>query len=180
MPIPMKVRAVALALSVAFAGLSPAFAQQAPAAAPDAVQAAPIDPANMKAAHDLLEATNTDAQFATIVPLMFQQMRQSLPSQGPAQQEEVNKVFDEIQKQFLERRSEILDQIARLYAIKFSPEEMNALSDFYRSPVGQKFIAAMPELAADAMRLGNAWGQQIGREAEQKIRDELQKRGVKL
>src|SRR5258705_4687629 len=26
-------------------------------------------------------------------------------------------------------------------------------------------IAAMPGLAADAMRLGNAWGQQIGRQA---------------
>jgi hypothetical protein len=36
----------------------------------------------------------------------------------------------------------------------------------------------MPDLAANAMRLGNVWGQQIGREA--KIRDELQKRGLNL
>ena len=171
--------AAALALSLAFTGLTPAFAQQPPAATPQ-VAPANVDPARLQAARDLLVVTNTDAQFATIIPLMFQQMRQTLPGQGPAQQEEVNKVFEEIQKQFLDRRSEVLDQIARLYAAKFSPEEMNALSDFYRSPIGQKFIAAMPELAADAMRLGNVWGQEIGREAEQKIRDELQKRGVKL
>jgi hypothetical protein len=134
----------------------------------------------LDAARQLLVATNTDAQFTTIIPLMFRQMRQSLPAQGPQQQNEVNQVFDEIQKQFLDRRGEILDQIARLYAAKFTAEEMNALAEFYRSPIGQKFIAAMPELAADAMRLGTAWGQQIGREAEQKIREELQKRGVKL
>ena len=179
MAIATRAPAAALALGLAFACLTPAFAQQPPAAAPQAAPAN-VDPVRLKAARDLLVATNTDAQFATIIPLMFRQMRQSLPAQGPAQQEEVNKVFDEIQKQFLERRGEILDQIARLYAAKFSAEEMNALSDFYRSPIGRKFIAAMPELAADAMRLGNVWGQQIGREAEQKIRDELQKRGVKL
>lgn len=179
MTIAMRAPAAALALGLALAGLAPALAQQPPAAAPPAAPAN-VDPARLKAARDLLVATNTDGQFATIIPLMFKQMRQSLPSQGPKQQEEVNQVFDEIQKRFLERRGEILDQIAHLYAQKFSPEEMNALADFYRSPAGRKFIAAMPDLAADAMRLGNAWGQQIGREAEQSIRDELQKRGLKL
>lgn len=179
MAIATRAPAAALALGLAFASLTPAFAQQPPAAAPQATPAN-VDPARLTAARDLLVVTNMDAQFATIIPLMFRQMRQSLPAQGPAQQEEVNKVFDEIQKQFLERRSEVLDKIARLYAAKFTPEEMNALADFYRSTVGKKFIAAMPELAAEAMRIGSDWGQQIGREAEQKIRDELQKRGVKL
>ena len=174
----MRAPAAALALGLALASLAPAHAQQ-PAAPPEAA-AENVDPARLAAARDLLVATNTDAQFAAIIPLMFRQMRQSLPSQGPNQQDEVNKVFDEIEKQFLDRRGEILDQIARLYALKFTPEEMNALGEFYRSPVGQKFIAAMPDIAADAMRLGNAWGQQIGREAEQKVRDELQKRGLKL
>ena len=179
MAIATRAPAAALALGLTFACLTPAFAQQPPAAAPQATPAN-VDPARLRAARDLLVATNTDAQFATIIPLMFRQMRQSMAAQGPAQQEEVNKVFEEIQKQFLERRSEVLDQIAHLYAAKLSSEEMNALADFYRTPVGQKFIAVMPELAAEAMRIGSDWGQQIGREAEQKIRDELQKRGVKL
>lgn len=175
----IRAPAAALALGLALASLAPAHAQQQPAAPPEAAPEN-VDPARLAAARDLLVATNTDAQFAAIIPLMFRQMRQSLPGQGPNQQDEVNKVFDEIEKQFLDRRGEILDQIARLYALKFTPEEMNALGEFYRSPVGQKFIAAMPDIAADAMRLGNAWGRQIGREAEQKIRDELQKRGLKL
>jgi uncharacterized protein len=178
MLISTKARGLALALGLAIASLAPAIAQQQPATPP--IASGDIDPARLKAARDLLEATNTDAQFAAVVPLMFKQMRQSLPAQGPKEQEQVNQVFDEIQKQFLERRSEVLDQIARLYASRFSPEEMNALAEFYRSPIGRKFIVAMPELAAAAMQLGNAWGQQIGREAEQKIRDELQRRGVKL
>ena len=179
MIIGMRAPAAALALGLVLALSAPANAQQQPAPAPQAVPDT-VDPAKLAAAHDLLAATNTDAQFAAIIPLMFQHMRQSLPAQGPDQQEQINQVFDEIQKQFLDRRNEILDQIAHLYAAKFTSEEMHAVADFYRSPVGQKFIAAMPALAADALRLGTAWGARIGHEAEQKIRDELQKRGLKL
>ena len=175
----MRAPAAALALGLVFALTVPAVAQQQPAPTPQATPDS-VDPAKLAAAHDLLVATNTEAQFAAIIPLMFQHMRQALPAQAPGQQEQLDQVFDEIQKQFLDRRSEVLDQIARLYAAKFTAEEMHAVADFYRSPVGQKFIAAVPALAADALRLGTAWGQQIGREAEQKIRDELQKRGLKL
>jgi uncharacterized protein len=168
-----------LGLMIAFPSL--VLAQQTPPAdPPGASSKANVDPARLGAARDLLDATNTDAQFTTIIPLMFKQMRESLPAQGPQQQAEVGKVFDEIEKQFLARRSEIVDQIAVLYASKFSADEMKALADFYRSPVGQKFIAAVPELAADAMRMGNVWGQKIGREAEEKIREEFKKRGLKL
>ncbi len=139
-----------------------------------------VAPEKLEAARNLLAATNTDAQFTTIIPLMFQQMRQSLPSPGSNKSEQIDQIFDEIQKQFLDRRSEIIDQIAVLYASKFTVEEMNALADFYRSPVGQKFIEAMPQLTSEAMVLGNAWGQKIASEAEEKIRRELEKRGLKL
>jgi hypothetical protein len=181
MTIGMRASASVLAFALAFAAFTPTEAQQPPtAAAPQAPVAANVDPARLAAARQLLVATNTDTQFTTIIPLMFRQMRQSLPAQGPQQQTEVNKVIEEIQKQFIDRRGEILDQIARLYADKFTADEMNTLAEFYRSPIGQKFIGAMPDLAADAMRLGTSWGQQIGREAQQKIREELQKRGIKL
>jgi uncharacterized protein len=181
MIIAMRCGPAALALALSFAALTPAGAQQPPpAAAPQAPAAATADPARLTAARQLLAATNTDAQFTTIIPLMFRQMRQTMPAQGPQQQTEVNQVFDEIQKQFIDRRGEILDQIAQLYAERFTADEMNTLAEFYRSPIGQKFIAAMPDLAADAMRLGTNWGQRIGQEAQQKIRDELQKRGLKL
>ncbi|NJM35515.1 MAG: DUF2059 domain-containing protein [Rhodomicrobium sp.] len=155
-----------------------AFAQAGPQATRPG--SANIAPEKLKAARDLLEATNADAQFTAIIPLMFRQMRQALPSAGPGQQEQVNQVFDEIQKQFIERRGEIIDQIVLLYASRFTAEEMNKLAEFYRTETGQKFIAAMPELAQQAMVVGNAWGQKIAREAEQKIREELQKRGLKL
>jgi hypothetical protein len=139
-----------------------------------------IDAEKLKAARDLLQATNADAQFTTVIPLIFRQMRRSMPTRGPNEQQQVEQVFAEIEKQFMARRGELMDKIAVLYASRFTAEELNTVSQFYQSPVGKKFIAAAPELATQAMKIGNDWGQKIGQEAEQTIRKELQKRGLKL
>ncbi len=175
MAIAMKAPAAALALGLAYACLLPAQAQQ-----PTPEASASSEAAKLTAARNLLVATHAEAQFAAMIPLIFRQLRQVLSAQSPDRQGEINQVFDEVLKQSIDRRSEIIDQIAHLYATRFTAEEMNTVADFYRSPVGQKFIAAMPSLAADAMKMGSAWGEQVGREAEQKIRDELRKRGLKL
>ncbi len=160
----------AAAVGLLIASTSAAWAQGNSAVAPE----------KMEAARDLLEATRADAQFAAIIPLLFRQMRQGIPSPGPNHLEEVNKVFAEIEKQFLARRKEVIDQIAVLYARKFTAEEMSTLANFYRTPIGQKFIDATPELATEAMRIGHDWGQDIARDAEQTIRNEFKRRGLKL
>jgi hypothetical protein len=141
---------------------------------------AEVDPVRLAAARELLAATNTDAQFATVIPMMFAQLKQSIPPSGPKMQEELDKVFDEIQKQFIDRRSDVLDQIAALYARKFTADEMKGLAELYRSPLAQKFITAMPELTAEAMMIGNVWGRQIAMDAERKVRDEMRRRGFDL
>jgi uncharacterized protein len=170
-------RALLLAGSLAFALAGPAFAQDT--AAPPAT-AAQVEPDRLAAARDLLQATNTDAQFTAVIPMMFSQLKQSLAPSGPKMQQELDQVFEEVQKQFIERRNEVLDQIAILYAQKFTAEEMKSLADFYRSPIGQKFIVAVPDLTAEAMKMGNAWGRRIAMDAERKVRDEMKKRGFDL
>jgi hypothetical protein len=165
--------------AVAMTGAAPAHAQDTPA--PGAAQApAQVQPDRLAAARDLLQATNTDAQFSTVIPMMFGQLKQAMPPSSPKMQAELDQVFEEVQKQFIERRSEVLDQIAILYAQKFSAEEMKSLADFYRSPIGQKFIVAIPELTAEAMKMGNAWGRGIAMDAERKVREEMKKRGFDL
>jgi hypothetical protein len=160
------IRPLMLVMALAFAAVSPSAAQD--------------NSEKLQAARDLLKATNAEEQFAVVVPLMFRQMRQAMPPPGPDQQDSVDQVFAEVEKQFVARSGELIDQIAVLYARMFSVEEMTTLTEFYKTPVGRKFIEATPQLAAEAMQLGNVWGQKIGREAEQKIRAELRERGIEL
>ncbi len=168
-------RALLVAGGLAFGIATPALAQDTPT--PDATQ---VEPDRLAAARDLLQATNTEAQFSTVIPMMFGQLKQAIPPAGPKMQQELDQVFEEVQRQFIERRFEVLDQIAILYAQKFTAEEMKSLADFYRSPIGQKFIVAVPELTAEAMKMGNAWGRRIAMDAERKVREEMKKRGFDL
>lgn len=164
-----------VAAYLAFGFATPAAAQDTPR--PGATE---VTPDRLAAARDLLQATNTEAQFATVIPMMFGQLKQAMPPSNPKMQDELNTVFEEVEKQFVVRRGEVLDQIAILYAQRFSVEEMKALADFYRSPMGQKFITAIPELTAEAMKMGNAWGRRIAMDAERKVREEMRRRGFDL
>ncbi len=181
MQISKQIAATLIVAGLAFSTALPLLAQDAPQVQPQPQPDNPeVAPDRLAAAHDLLQATNTDAQFAAVIPMMFAQLKQSIPPSGPKMQEELDRVFQETEKQFLDRRSEVLDQIALLYARKFTAEEMKALADFYRSPLAQKFITAIPELTVEAMKIGNNWGRQIATDAEQKVRDEMRRRGFAL
>jgi uncharacterized protein len=179
----VRIAAIVVAMGMALGAARSAIAQDIPPP-PAELQSPPasgeVDPERLAAARDLLQATNTDAQFATVIPMMFSQLKQAIPPSGPKMQEELDKVFDEIQKQFIDRRSEVLDQIAMLYARRFSAEEMKALAEFYRSPLAQKFITAIPELTGEAMKIGNTWGREIAMDAERKVREEMRRRGFEL
>jgi len=164
------IRPILVALALLAAAALPAYAQNS----------GEVPPKELEAARTLLEVTDADQQFSVVLPMMFRQMRQALPPPPPDKQEEFDKVFAEVEKLFIARRGEVIDQIAMLYARTFTADEMNKLTAFYRSPVGRKFIDAMPKLAAEAMQIGNVWGQRIAREAEQTIREELKKRGLDL
>jgi uncharacterized protein len=128
----------------------------------------------MAAAKELLVASNADKQFEIILPIIFNQLRQNMP---PAlkEVEAREKIFDKILAKALERRQEVIDQIAGIYVELLTVDEMKAIAAFYKTPVGQKLITVMPQLAQKSMEVGNAWGMKIAQEAMQKVNEEAQK-----
>ena len=93
---------------------------------------------------------------------------------------QVRQVFTELSAKFVDRKAELIDQIALAYAEQLTLEQLSAITDFYRSPAGAKFVEVQPQMMRKAMALGQRWGAEIGREIEAEARRELQKRGVPL
>jgi uncharacterized protein len=50
----------------------------------------------------------------------------------------------------------LMPEIAQLYAEVFDEQELQGLLDFYRSPLGEKMMAKMPELMERSMTLAQA------------------------
>ncbi len=150
-------------------------------AAPLAVaQKSPPDAGRVATARELLEVTGTAKTFETIMPAMMAQITRIMTTQRPEKRAEIEEVAKVGLTQLLARRQELIDQIAVLYAKRFSDEDLAGLITFYKSPVGRRFVAEQPELLKESMATGQAWGQRIGAEIDASMRKELKKRGIDL
>jgi uncharacterized protein len=165
--------AAVLFIAAAVAAAAPALSQQ------PAQQPAPPSPAALTVAKELLVALGSDKQLEAMVPMMMQNMRKIMGQQKPGAQKELDEAFTALEAKFGARRNELIDEVARTYAIMVPVEDMKAMTAFFTSPAGKRFVAQQPELMRQSMVVGQRWGEKLGREVEAELQQELQKRGVK-
>ena len=147
---------------------------------PASLRAQAPDAARLAAARDLMVVAGVAKQFDEVMPVLAQRLSEAFVAAAPDQADEIRGVFGQIAVKFVDRKGELIDQIAALYAEKLTVEELVAIVAFYKSPIGAKFVALQPAMARQAMTLGQRWGAQIGREIEAEARRELKKRGIEL
>jgi uncharacterized protein len=138
------------------------------------------DRARHEAAKEMMARSGAVKQFDEAIPLIFEQMSRSFIAVVPGKAKEIREVFNQLVPRFLQRKGELIDQIAALYAAELSLQELNAIIAFYKSPVGLKFAGVQPKMVRESMILGQRWGERIGAELEQQAREELRRRGVDL
>lgn len=139
--------ALRLILGVALAVLSLA-ATGAPVAAPAPVS--PGAPATATQVHDLIVLMGVPQSLND----MNQQMATALKARRPC-------IGDEVWSGFINdgNRQELLDAMIPAYQKHFTGEEIDGLLKFYRTPLGQKVIAQMPEVFAENVKVTREWGE---------------------
>ncbi|MBN9266202.1 MAG: hypothetical protein BGN89_03945 [Alphaproteobacteria bacterium 64-6] len=142
-------------------------------------QQRPSDDA-LNAARGLVEASGAAAQFDQVMPLLANQMTQAFVGLAPDRATEIREVMAEVVKRFSARKSELIDEIAAIYADKISADDLREITRFYQTGAGRRMIEVLPEITRRAAAVGQAWGQRIGAEIAQETRRELKKRGIDL
>lgn len=170
----MKKILAALSISLAFAA-PVAFAQKVAAPVPAAPPAAAANPAALAAANDMLTAMN----YRAVAQGMFAQMRHNMPimmRQGAMNSITNNsKMSDAQKKDALDKMEKqlpaavtavdgvfndpalldtMLRETANLYARHFTADELRQITAFYKTPVGVKMLASMPQLMTESMQMG--------------------------
>jgi hypothetical protein len=163
----------AASIAVALTILSLALWSGRPAAA----QSAPPPPDAIAAARELVTASRAADQLKTLLPLFMQQLKPAIV-QGRA---EVARDYDAIMPQLIEsmnaRSEAFAEGVATVYARNFTADELRQLAEFYRGPIGQKFLEKMPVIAQESLAMGQKFGQEIAGELRSRMIDELRKRG---
>lgn len=127
-----------------------------------AAQKAPPDPARMAAARDLMIVMGSDKQLDGMFMAVGQGMAQGAQAAGGADAAaNAKQMLDKFIARFQQYRAQMLDEMAALYAERFSAEELKAVADFYRGGPGAKFIASMPELMQAGSQIGMAYTQKV-------------------
>jgi uncharacterized protein len=163
-------RTLVAGLTVFLLAAAPAPAQS-PAPAPDDA---------MTAARELITTMRTVDQFKAILPAILQNLKPAIVQNRPEVARDLDAVMPLLIEGMAARVNEIVDEITALYARNFSAEELNAITAFYRGPVGQKFLSKLPAITQESMVIGQKFGQSVATEMQGRIVEELRKRGHKI
>ncbi len=66
---------------------------------------------------------------------------------------------------------ELVDLVIPIYDKYYTREEIQELTHFYQTPVGQKTIKVLPKLSAEAIDAGQEWGRMVADRAMRKLRE---------
>ncbi|MBR0695095.1 DUF2059 domain-containing protein [Bradyrhizobium lablabi] len=169
--------AILSAVTVA-AGLSlaaPAMAQQQPAA--PAAPAVKVSPAALASAKEILAMKNVAAMYASAVPNIVERTKVGLTQQFLNYQKDLSEVAVVVAKNLAGREKEIGEGMAQVYASEFTEQELKELVTFYKSPLGQKLLAAEPKAISQSLNFMQQWAQQFGEIVNAQFKAEMKKRG---
>ncbi|MDI1265664.1 MAG: DUF2059 domain-containing protein [bacterium] len=167
--------ALGVSLGLTLTGM-PASAQQKQVPAP-ATALKQASPAAIAAAKEILTMKNASAMYASAVPNLVEQTKNTLLQSNLNLQKDLNEVAVIVAKNLAGREKEIGDGMAQVYANEFSEQELKDLVTFYKSPLGQKLLATEPRAIQFSMSYMNQWAQAFAEVINGQFRAEMKKRG---
>ena len=161
---PMLIAAVLSLILSAFATL-PAQSQE-------------LSPEHLGLARKYLDLTDHSGLYeATIVQAGIDTYRQLLP-QNPEIADPLNSAIETVLISYRGKKGELFNQIARVYALSFSEEELGEIVTFYESPTGQKLSKANAELNQTIQRVMAVFQLNLNTEFFAAVRAELKAKGI--
>jgi hypothetical protein len=161
----MKPLIFVFALTSASLFAQPAAPAPAPAAAPKE-----FTPEQIKAATDLTSIMGLNRQlesgFNAMMPMIGNLSRQLKLNE--ADQTELVGLYRSWFTEDIDQ-AKLKETIIKLYAEMFTLEELTGLTDFYKSPLGQKTLGTLPELT----RRSSLAGMEGAKAAQQKLQERL-------
>ena len=139
-----------------------------------------VAPEHLALARKYVDLTDKSAIYATtLVETAIGAMKQ-IVQQNPEITAQTNEAIGKVLEDYKGRKGDLLDQFARVYAIRFTMEELQAIVDFYSSPTGLKLAEANSEVNVDLQRVMEVFNANVKQEFFAKVRAELRSKGIDI
>ncbi len=139
-----------------------------------------VPPEQMALARKYVDLTDKAGIYEiTLVEISLGTMRQ-IVQQNPEIADETDLAIGKVLETYRDRKGELLNQFARVYAARFTVEELQQIVAFYETPTGQKLAQANSEVNTDLQAVLQVFTNNTRPEFFAKVRAELRAQGFEV
>lgn len=136
-----------------------------------------VPPEQLALARKYVDLTDTAGIYeVTLVQIGIGTMRQII-TQNPELLEQTDLAIGKVLEEYRDRKDELFDQFARIYAVRFTAEELQEIITFYESPTGVKLADANSQVNEELQAVIQVFTNNTRSEFFAKVRAELRAKG---
>lgn len=139
-----------------------------------------LAPEQLELAREYVDLTDRSQVFEVAVVQTGIDTMRTLVSQNPEVVNELDEAISDVIKSYRPRKGELLDQFARIYALRFTVEELQKIVDFYSSDVGRKLSKENFEANQQLSVVLSIFQQNLRIEFLAQVRATLKERGIDI
>jgi hypothetical protein len=134
-------------------------------------------PESIAAAKELVATIKLDEQFKNLLPMIMTTLKPAIVQGRADVERDYDAMIPMLLQGFQNRMGELSDAVVKVYASNFSADDLRALTVFYKTPVGQKFLQKTPLVTRQTMAAGQQFGRSVAGEIRTRMIEELRKKG---
>ncbi len=144
---------------------------------PGAASAQQPSQASVAAATEIIDAKGSMVLFEPLVPGVIEQAKNVFLQSNPHLGKDLNDVATTLRKQLGLRIGNLKIEAAKVYAARFTEQELKDIAAFYKTPLGQKMIEEEPKIVDATLGMAQEWANTLSEEVLGLFRAEMKKKG---
>lgn len=133
---------------------------------------------HLAAAWEAIRAVGADARFDDALPNIASQITITLRDRRPDVGDQIETTVYDVVFDLVPRRLDLNNEVSLLWASLFSEEELDQITAFYSSEVGQRLNAMFNDMVVESLQLFDDWYRRTYSEAEERARILLEQQGI--
>src|SRR5262244_678982 len=122
-----------------------------------AAQAQQPTPAAVDLAKQVILVKGGNSMFDPIVPGVIESAKNMFLPTNPGLAKDLNEVAAQMRKEYEPKRADLLNEVAKTYAARFTEQELKDLVAFYKTPLGQKVVTEEPRALDASLARAQDW-----------------------
>jgi hypothetical protein len=131
-------------------------------------------------ARELIALKGATSMYDPVLRGVVEQAKIVLLRTNPMLSKELTEVTAKLHAEYAAKLQELRDISARVYAARFSEQELKDALSFYKTPLGKKLIQQEPQILDQSMKEVQTWGDKLSEEVISRMRAEMKKKGHDL